>query len=153
MSTTAELVSKIKNGQIESLDKTKFLPSDYAIPNGYADKIAKEIADAKEEMKVTQLRKVFNEIKRIQGLIKTEDDLKKQHQNIFLILPELAYARGRKLITSDFYDLLKECLTKEVNNKRNIRLSSKGEFDNFVKFLEAILAYYKMYSSKKGGSN
>jgi len=141
-----DLAKKIENGEIADLSESNFKPKDYAVPNGYADKIAEEIANTKEEMKVTQLRKLFTKIKNIQNKIKTNEDVNKYANEIAFILPELAYARGRRLITEDFYVLIKSCL---LNNQNQIRLASKLEFDNFVKFLEAILAYYKKHSLKK----
>jgi CRISPR-associated protein Csm2 len=149
MGIMLDLTQRINNGTIPNLNESSLKPEDYAVPNGYADKIAEEIANAKEEMKVTQLRKLFTKIKNIQNKIKTNADLNKYKNEIMLILPELAYARGRKLITEDFYSLIKSCLLKSINNQNQIRFTSKSEFDNFVKFLEAILAYYKKHSLKK----
>lgn len=145
MSTMSDLREKIENGTIPNLNESSLKPEEYAVPTGYADKIAEEITNAKEEIKVTQLRKLFTKIKNIQNKIKTNNDLNKYKNEIVLISPELAYARGRKLITEDFYNLIKSCLLKG----NQIKFSSKAEFDNFVKFLEAILAYHKKHSLKK----
>jgi CRISPR type III-A-associated protein Csm2 len=56
--------------------------------------------------------------------------------NLLGIMPELAYARGRKLIPNKFYRIMKACL-------RNQSLVTVGDFRLFLEFLTAVLAYHK----------
>lgn len=112
-------------------------PEDFAVENGAAYVVAKNV---KDKMKVNQLRKFFTQIKRIDNELKgkNEDDSFDSTKTI-LLLPELAYAYGRGLITKEFYELMKLCLSKN-------KLSKIKDFKNLVNFLSAILAYYKMLS-------
>lgn len=115
-------------------------PDYYAVENGAAHLVAKSIKD--KEMKTTQLRKFFGHIKKLDAQTKGKKltdtfDSKK----LSLIMPELAYALGRKLISEDFYGLIKECLNAS-------KIKTVGDFKNFVDFLSAVLAYHKMIGGK-----
>jgi CRISPR-associated protein Csm2 len=104
----------------------------YAVENGAACIIAEKIND-----KVTQLRKFFHKIKNMDIKLKcrrNEEPL--VYTEIALLLPELAYAKGRNLISPDFYDIMKSSLQKE-------KLKTVGDFKKLVSFLSAILAYQK----------
>ena len=81
----------------------------------------------------THLRKFFAAVKEINLETKTKNwnELKVK---FFLLMPKLAYAKGRKLISEDFYNLLESAMNK---------VQSKEDFNRFVEFLEAIVAFYK----------
>ncbi len=134
-SATQEIADEIK-----AISFSDIKPEDYAVPDGWADQIAKE--NRKEKIKVTQLRKFFNHVKLIHRKAKSGSFDEERKNELFLLLPELAYAQGRGLITKDFYELMRSCL---IQDKR-CKFEKSAEFDNFVKFFEAILAYHKMYS-------
>jgi CRISPR-associated protein Csm2 len=55
-----------------------------------------------------------------------------------MMMPMLAYAKGRKLIPQSFYDLMKICFGAE-------KCKTVEDFNQAVSFLEAILAYQKYY--------
>lgn len=148
MSDAKQLAEKIRNGTIRDLTKGNFKPEDYAAEGGDADRIAKEIYDSKEKMKITQLRKVFSDLKAIHRNARKGSNFEEQKDAIFLLSPELAYARGRGLITADFFQLMKTCLFRTQNSKTLCRITTLDEFNNFMKFFEAILAYYKFHSEK-----
>jgi CRISPR-associated protein Csm2 len=115
-------------------------PDYYAVENGAAHIVAKSIKD--KEMKTTQLRKFFGHIKRLDAQTrgkKLTDDF--ESKKLSLIMPELAYALGRKLISDEFYGLIKECLNVS-------KIKTVGDFKNFVDFLSAVLAYHKMIGGK-----
>ncbi|MEM4204196.1 MAG: type III-A CRISPR-associated protein Csm2 [Candidatus Methanomethylicaceae archaeon] len=106
-------------------------PEDYAEVNGLAEQVGKQ------EIKATQLRKIFHYIK----------DLKRQFQRsggsfdrakVALIMPSLAYAKGRKLIPEEFYELLALCFGPQ-------KCKSFADFESAANFLEAIMAYHKYY--------
>ena len=110
-------------------------PEYYAKENGAAHVVAKDI---KKKMKVTQLRKFFGHIKKIQLKYKGEQaDKKVDKSEFYLLLPELAYALGRDLISRNFYELMKMSLGSS-------KIEEVKDFNRFVDFLSAVLAYHKM---------
>lgn len=114
-------------------------PKDFAVENGWAHTVAKNLG----KMKITQLRKFFTEIKRIQKKQKDKTETESiDTTEIYLLHTELAYALGRDLITRDFYNLLKLCLSDK-------KLQNVSDYNRLVDFLEAILAYHKMEEAQK----
>jgi|LQYC01.1.fsa_nt_gi CRISPR type III-A-associated protein Csm2 len=115
-------------------------PAYYAIEEGAAHIVAKDVKD--KEMKTTQLRKFFGHIKKLELETKGKK-LTDQFESskLHLIMPELAYALGRKLISADFYDLMKKSLSSG-------KIKTVGDFRRFVDFLSAVLAYHKMIGGK-----
>lgn len=110
-------------------------PEFYAKENGAAHIVAK---DVRKKMKVTQLRKFFGHIKKIQAKYKGKSaDTNVDKKDLFLLMPELAYALGRELISKNFYDLMKLSLNSQ-------KISIVKDFNCFVDFLSAVLAYHKM---------
>ena len=118
-------------------------PEDYALEGKIADIIAAE----RGEMKFTQIRKFFGHIKKIETV-----ELKGRGDNdpldpkeFYTLMPELAYSYGRGLITRDFYDVMKICLS---GNK----IVTVADFKRFVNLLTAVIAYHKKREAdKKGG--
>ena len=109
--------------------------------NGYADKIAHTLRN----MKTAQLRRFFGAIKSIERTIEEENSENAWDEveaEFYLLKPKIAYAKGRKLIPEEFYQVLKVSLNK-------INVGTNGEkienFKRFVKFLESIVAYHKFY--------
>ena len=116
-------------------------PSEFAEENGLADSLAQKFK--KDELKPTQLRKIFHALKQIERGIKIENpEDKLDRTQIMKLLPELAYASGRGLIPKDFYDLMKTCLSSQ-------KLKTNSDFMRLMDFLTAILAYHKMRRSKQ----
>ncbi|WP_457640675.1 type III-A CRISPR-associated protein Csm2 [Persephonella sp.] len=114
-------------------------PSEFAVPNGLAEKIAETLK--KEHFKTTQLRKIFSMIKLL-----GERNKKKVTSEGKAIIYELyvlmAYANGRenmgkKLLPDDFYELLK-VLLKAVEKSEDHR-----DFKTLESFITAIVAYSK----------
>lgn len=109
--------------------------------NGYADKIAHTLRN----MKTAQLRRFFGAIKSIERTIEEENPEKAWDEveaEFYLLKPKIAYAKGRKLIPEEFYQVLKVSL-----NKINVG-SNEDKIENFrifVRFLESIVAYHKFY--------
>ena len=121
---------------IKNLEKFSDYPvAKFAPEHGHADIVAKKV---KDKVKVTQLRKLFTQIKQIELELKgknSEEDFKATTK-IYLLLPELAYALGRKLITPKYYNLMKECF--DVKKLKRVK-----DFNRLVEFLTAVLAYHK----------
>jgi CRISPR-associated protein Csm2 len=108
-------------------------PEDFAEEDGLADKFARNV---KDKLKATQLRRFFHEIKNLKLQFKTTAF---NRTKIALLMPMLAYAKGRKVIPDAFYDLMKECFGSRL-------CQTSDDFDRAVDFLEAILAYHKIYA-------
>lgn len=146
--TKENILKELKNQQGTLKDLLR--PEQFAEPEQIADKIAESY-----ELKPTQLRKVFHALKEKERMIrakglKDEDELDVSiTTGIRLLLPEIAYARGRKLIPQEFYELMCVCLSSN-------KLKKVGDLKVLMEFLTAILAYHKYRkeiktSSEKGG--
>ena len=139
--TKQDLMNKLKDQQ-KTL-KDIITPEDFADQGQVADDIAIEL---KDKMKPTQLRKFFHAIKEKERKVKGDkdnDDIPSAiNTELRLLIPELAYAKGRKLITQDFYDLMRSCLSAE-------KLRTVGDLRVFMQFLTAILAYHKYHEKEK----
>ena len=100
---------------------------------GYAHIVAKN----SKRINTTQLRKFFAALKKMEqkeswGEIETE---------FYLLKPRMAVAVGRKNLPKNFYDVIMAAMAK-VDNVADDELKMKN-FDMFVKFFEAIVAYHK----------
>lgn len=86
-----------------------------------------------KDIKTTQLRKFFAAVKDIErdtkGVWSSNANVRFQ-----LLMPKLAYAKSRSLISQPFYDLLKVSMERVKNGE---------DFAKFTLFLEAIVAFYK----------
>lgn len=97
-------------------------------------------------MKPNQLRKVFHELKRME--LETRQKGKKdssdpfENQRIYLLIPQLAYAKARELIQEDFYTLMKLI----IGDSKTTKVKSIADYRRFVEFMTAIVAYHKKYS-------
>lgn len=94
----------------------------------------------------SQIRKFFGELKRIQA------DPEKYQDDVPLLKAKLAYAVGRET-TSNYGKIF--CRTKikefyeELEKGINfIRPNEKKDLLNFVKLIEAIVAYHKYFGGK-----
>ena len=59
----------------------------------------------------------------------------------YLLMPKLAYAKGRKVIDNKFFELMKISMEKVGSGKEEDILD---DFKRFVQFLESIVAFYKV---------
>jgi CRISPR type III-A-associated protein Csm2 len=118
-------------------------PDDYALEGGIAD----TIAGKKGEMNFTQIRKFFGHIKKVEtSELKGKKDTDAiDKSKLYLLMPELAYGLGRRVISKDFYEIIKICLN---NNK----ITTVLDFKRFIQLLTAVIAYHKkIEAEKKGG--
>lgn len=122
-------------------------PEEFAGENMVANHMAKKF---KNDLNPTQMRKVFHAFKQIERKLKTRNDDDDIDENlraeITLLIPNLAYAVGRKLLPKEFYNILKSGL--HASKLRKVR-----DFRRLNQLLTAILAYQKYYSEteKKNG--
>lgn len=124
-------------------------PIGFAEENGLADSLVQYFLNERKELKATQLRKIFSSIKTIQRQIEPQirkdasfGEKRFDRNDIATLLVNLAYARGRRLIPDDFYNILSQCLSQS-------KLQTNEDFMRVADFTEAILAYYKF----RGGAS
>lgn len=117
---------------------TDVLPrSEMAPAGGYADVVARRLA--RENMKISQLRRFFGEIKGFQAKCRQQrrDGLETYElDEEFLLLPEIAYAVGRDLVPEEFYDLVRTCIAED-------KVQTIDDMERFIEFVTAIVAYHK----------
>ena len=131
------IIQKIDNLQnLSQLDEKEI-----AKEGGYAEQVAKAV---KRDLKTTQLRKFFSEIKANERELK-EKGWKGIKAEFYLMRPNLAYAKARNLVPDKFFKLMDVCM-KQVDKGDDEQ--KKENYKRFVQFLEAIVAYHKYY----GGS-
>jgi len=121
----------------EDLENVDF--KDLACENGKLDGFAKKLGS---RLKTTQLRKFFDEIKKIERNPENIDN------DLALLVPKLKFAEARGLSPKAFTNLISRMakeVTTESDKDKKIR-----KFKNSVKLLEAIVAYHK-YHYPKGG--
>ncbi|OGP93884.1 MAG: type III-A CRISPR-associated protein Csm2, partial [Deltaproteobacteria bacterium RBG_16_47_11] len=109
---------------------------EFAKEEGWANDFAKSLG---EKMKTTQLRKVFTSIKLMEQGVKGKvgsDPF--DNPELYMLLPQMAYAKARKLIIPEFYDLAKTIINDGM-------IKNVGDFRRFAQFMTAIVAYHKQY--------
>ncbi len=113
----------------------------------YAEDVAKDVVK-NVEIKRTQLRKYFNEIKTLKHKLKGVSDNgelpSEVRARLIRLKPLLAYAVSpkRELISKDFYELMSFLIDKVKEGK-------KKDFKAFENFFEAIIAYHTYYEQQK----
>lgn len=131
-----KIIKKIEN--VASFSKIK--PKVYAGENGYAAIIAKEL----KKLNSNQLRKFFGAVRNIEKKNEEWSDIEPE---LYLLKPKLAISLGRNLIPEDFFKVMNACLNKIDVGETDDDDEKKENFNNFVKFFEAIVAYHKYYES------
>ena len=129
-----EVQSKIRGTNKRLVDT--FSDEEILKPKGVADRIAGEL---KDNLKSTQLRKVFSKIKEIESRLNEGKDYKLK---ILELYPSLAYSTGRNLMPRRFYELLVLLLEKAERDKDDARM--------VIKLITAIVAYSKLHSKNNG---
>lgn len=131
-----EIIQAIKAiNSFKEVSIISFAPSDK-----WSDQIAKKLGD---KMKTTQLRKFFTSIKLMEQKIKGKDKaMIFNDPSLYMLLPYLAYAKARNLISQEFYNLIKVI----IGDGKNGKIKTVEDFQRFVTFMTAIVAYHKQYS-------
>lgn len=135
-------VEQVKE-HIRNLSSMKALrPEDYCEEGGLAHSLVQAKGFGKDDLKITQLRKVFGELQRINRQVEREKDKNAEfnRSQILPLLPVLAYAKGRKLIPEDFYELMRMSLDAQ-------RLKTNEDFLRFYDFFRAVIAFHKFYNA------
>lgn len=139
MTEIRDIIKKIDSLQnMSELDEKTI-----AEENGYAESVARD-GDIKGRLKTTQLRKIFDRAKTIERNLNEHgwDDVRSE---FYMLRPELAYAKARKLIPEQFFRLMDACM-KQVDKGDNEQ--KRSNYARFVRFLEAIVAYHKYHEVK-----
>lgn len=132
-----EIEKVIEN--INNLNMLKEMtPKDFADEGGYADLVAKV---SKKSLKTTQLRKFFAALREIEN----QKNWKDMEMKFYLLKPQLAYSKGRRLIPQEFHELMKVCMRKVDVGTQEEKVEN---FKRMMDFLEAIVAYHKFYNPK-----
>jgi len=109
----------------------------------FFNKGRKRLMAGRDALTTTQLRNFFSEIRRIQANSqKFEDNL----TDIYLLKPKLAYAAAR---TDSKYNRIHDFAAGLGLMLDAVSQSGKQQhFENFTKFVEAVVAYHKFYGGK-----
>jgi CRISPR-associated protein Csm2 len=139
MTEIRDIIKKIDSLQnMSELDEKTI-----AEENGYAESVARD-RDIKKRLKTTQLRRIFDRVKTIERSL-NEHGWDAVQSDFYMLRPELAYAKARKLIPDQFFRLVDACM-KQVDKGDNEQ--KRSNYSRFVRFLEAIVAYHKYYEVK-----
>lgn len=132
MSDINDVISKINAcATLSDIDVKDFLDAE----TGYAHIVAKE--SIKGRLNTTQLRKFFAALKKMEQKT-TWDEIETE---FYLLKPRMAVSVGRKNLPKQFYNVILAAMAK-VDNVSDEETIMKN-FDIFVKFFEAIVAYHK----------
>ena len=126
---TEQLIEKIK---LSSNLCNVLTIEEVNLPNRASYKVANEI---KSNLKTNQLRKVFESIK---GCEQYLPDVVKVRNEMYQVLPLIAYAVGRENCPREFFELMQVC----INSKA---LQTSEDIKRLIEFLTAIVAYVKFF--------
>lgn len=109
----------------------------------HAEEWAKAIKDStkdknKNKNKITQIRRFYDELLTYEDYLKNGEKYEDLIPYIKMLNAKAAYAEGRKLITSEFRNMLSQML-KEIDEKNT------DTFKIIKTFFEAFLGFYKFY--------
>lgn len=123
-----------KNGP---LSKT-LTPEEINLPNKIGYTIGKYFANNGNSsdsrcLNTNQLGKYFQLISNVLLI----DKLEEQKEQLFKVLPQIAYAAGRNVCPKDFYYLMETCISEKA-------LETKKDIEALIDFLTAVVAYSKL---------
>lgn len=119
-----------------------------------ADRLAKRFASMKDRDKLStsQIRALFGEVRQIENKWSMEHMRERALRRLILLKPKMAYRarkeRGQAVrelvdVLSPAVDLVVQAEVKTAGERGKDTLD--GNFQRFVEFFEAILAYHKAY--------
>lgn len=121
----------------------------------YAEQFGKYLCDLNNQGKpgnaaltTSQIRNYFGEVRGIQAKI-LKDGFDKHRISFLLLKPKLAYAEARTLSKQHSTRLTEFRKVMDLAHDAVIQCNDKEmAFQRFVDFLEAVLAYHKVYGGK-----
>lgn len=117
---------------------------EFALVGGLVDKFVQDPSWQKD-VKMTQLRRFFAEVKSITRRAVADDEvISKLVGEVALLHPLLHYAKGRNHLSKHAMELLIVLLEPS-------RLQDKEDFERLDQVMTTIVAYHKYYGEKKEG--
>ena len=98
---------------------------------------AKKVNDSggRDSNNRSQLRKFLDEVIRLNSLAKSNpEDWENILPYINMLIAKVAYAQGRKKVSQEFVDLMKNCIN-QINKDKDL--------DVFANFFEAFMGFYR----------
>lgn len=131
-----EQISRLKTAFFQEIDKERSLKTlDPEKINDFADKLGGIV---REDIATSQLRKVYNEIKKIQRSVKKSRILDKK--SLAILEPRLAFAAARKHELKPVFELFEKCIPK---------INDGEDLDKLVYIMEALIAYHKYHGVRQ----
>lgn len=107
------------------------------IADSYAQRVAN--SGAREENKPSQLRRIYDELVLLQTRVgNNAERFEQMHPFIQMLKAKVAYAKGRKKVSSEFEGMLKTL----IDQVTDVATLAQAKL-----FLEAFMAYYKVYKN------
>lgn len=110
-----------------------------SIAENWAREVHVEGENARDANKRSQLRKFYDEVLRLNTIVKTNPD---EWENILpyvsMLIAKSVYAQGRNKITPAFVKMLKDGI-HQIQRKEDMEL--------FANFFEAFMGYYRQYGA------
>ncbi len=100
---------------------------------------AKKVNDSggRDSNNRSQLRKFLDEVIRLNSLAKSNpEDWENILPYINMLIAKVAYAQGRKKVSQEFVDLMRNCIN-QINKDKDL--------DVFANFFEAFMGFYRQY--------
>ncbi|MCX7880660.1 MAG: type III-A CRISPR-associated protein Csm2 [Ignavibacteria bacterium] len=119
---------------------------DLATLNGeLLDNIAKREGENYRKIKTNQIRNVFSHINHLKSkLLKEPNKLDELKDELILLKPKLAYAKGRHPIVQPFQEFMFKVIDSTVNSS-----DFQKALKNFFVLVEAIVAYHKFFGGRE----
>lgn len=106
----------------------------------WASNVHKSGEKERDANKRSQLRKFYDEVLRLNTLVKSNpSDWDNIMPFVNMLIAKAVYAQGRKKVSEDFVRLLKEGIAQ---------IQKKDDLDIFANFFEAFMGYYRQYNDK-----
>jgi CRISPR type III-A-associated protein Csm2 len=141
MAPVSEALRALK--QLLTIDKASFADDRVmALAETLGRDVAQGFRREKRESGKTQVRKLYGEIRALQG--KAQGGFAAIRPELRLIQAHVAYAVGRDTLTPEFKEFADEAV------KRLLAAGTTEELDRFVKFFEALYAHFYFQTSKHG---
>lgn len=104
-----------------------------------AEKLSQTLA-SQEGNKRTQIRRFYDEVLRLdQDAKRAETKWENVLARLHLLIPKAVYALGRKLVSKDFVDFIKNSV-KQIHAKEDLAV--------FATFFEAFMGFYRFHQQK-----
>jgi CRISPR-associated protein Csm2 len=106
-----------------------------------AENWSKEVHEraGRDANKRTQLRKFYDEVLRLNTLLKNNPaDWDNVLPFVNMLIAKAVYARGRNKVTQEFEKMLKDCIAQ---------VQKREDMEVFANFFESFMGYYRQYGA------